>query len=127
MRTNIVIDDKLMMDALKASGLKTKREVVEKGLELLVRRSQQQEIRKLRGRIKWEGDLDEMREPQRCIKRIRRSEARRVVFPGAARSVDNRSVASPYVRIGNASTDPGNAAIPGSVAILARNFMQRWG
>lgn len=61
MRTNIVIDDKLMMDALKASGLKTKREVVEKGLELLVRRSQQQEIRKLRGRIKWEGDLDEMR------------------------------------------------------------------
>ena len=61
MRTNIVIDDKLMMDALKASGLKTKREVVEQGLELLVRRSQQQEIRKLRGRIKWEGDLDEMR------------------------------------------------------------------
>jgi len=61
MRTNIVIDDKLMMDALKASGLKTKKEVVEQGLKLLVRRSQQQEIRKLRGRIKWEGDLDEMR------------------------------------------------------------------
>ncbi|MCG5499806.1 type II toxin-antitoxin system VapB family antitoxin [Ectothiorhodospira lacustris] len=61
MRTNIVIDDKLMMDALKASGLSTKREVVEQGLKLLVRRSQQQEIRKLRGRIKWEGNLDEMR------------------------------------------------------------------
>jgi len=61
MRTNIVIDEKLMMDALKASGLKTKKEVVEQGLKLLVRRSQQQEIRKLRGRIKWEGDLDEMR------------------------------------------------------------------
>lgn len=61
MRTNIVIDDKLMMDALKASGLRTKKEVVEQGLKLLVRRSQQQEIRKLRGRIKWEGDLDEMR------------------------------------------------------------------
>ena len=61
MRTNIVIDDKLMMDALKASGLATKKEAVEQGLKLLVRRSQQQEIRKLRGRIKWEGDLDEMR------------------------------------------------------------------
>jgi len=61
MRTNIVIDDKLMRDALKASGLSTKKEAVEQGLKLLVRRSQQQEIRKLRGRIKWEGDLDEMR------------------------------------------------------------------
>lgn len=61
MRTNIVIDDKLMTDALKASGLRTKKEVVEQGLKLIVRRSQQQEIRKLRGRIKWEGDLDDMR------------------------------------------------------------------
>ncbi|MDX9700744.1 MAG: type II toxin-antitoxin system VapB family antitoxin [Rhodocyclaceae bacterium] len=61
MRTNIVIDDQLMMDALKASGLKTKKEAVEQGLKLLVRRSRQQEIRKLRGRIKWEGDLEEMR------------------------------------------------------------------
>lgn len=61
MRTNIVIDDNLMTEALKASGLSTKKEAVEQGLKLLVRRSQQQEIRKLRGRIKWEGDLDEMR------------------------------------------------------------------
>jgi Arc/MetJ family transcription regulator len=61
MRTNIVIDDKLMTDALKASGLSTKKEAVEQGLKLLVRRSQQQEIRKLRGRVKWEGDLDKMR------------------------------------------------------------------
>lgn len=61
MRTNIVIDDKLMADALKASGYTTKKEAVEQGLRLLVRRSQQQEIRKLRGKIKWEGDLDEMR------------------------------------------------------------------
>ncbi|MEX2516775.1 MAG: type II toxin-antitoxin system VapB family antitoxin, partial [Gammaproteobacteria bacterium] len=59
--TNIVIDDKLMADALKASGLGTKKEVVEQGLKLLVRRSQQQNIRKLRGKVKWEGDLDEMR------------------------------------------------------------------
>jgi Arc/MetJ family transcription regulator len=61
MRTNIVIDDDLMIDALKASGLRTKKEAVEQGLRLLVQRSQQQEIRKLRGRVKWEGDLDEMR------------------------------------------------------------------
>jgi len=54
-------------------------------------------------------------------------EARRVVFPGAARSVANRSVASRYVRIGNASTGPGTAAIPGSVAVPARKFLQRWG
>ncbi|KGK41191.1 transcription regulator of the Arc/MetJ class [Nitrincola sp. A-D6] len=61
MRTNIVIDDNLMDAALKASGYKTKKEAVEQGLKLLVLRSQQQEIRKLRGRVKWEGDLDEMR------------------------------------------------------------------
>ena len=61
MRTNIVIDDKLMADALKASGCDTKKETVEQGLKLLVRRSQQQAIRKLRGRVKWEGDLDQMR------------------------------------------------------------------
>ena len=61
MRTNIVIDDKLMSEALKATGASTKREVVEQGLILLVRRSQQQEIRKLRGRVKWDGDLNEMR------------------------------------------------------------------
>ena len=61
MRTNIVIDDNLMADAIKASGCSTKRETVEQGLKLLVRRSQQQDIRKLRGRVRWEGDLDEMR------------------------------------------------------------------
>lgn len=64
MRTNIVIDDKLMADALKASGCETKKEVVEQGLKLLVSRSQQQELRKLRGKIMWEGDLDEMRGEQ---------------------------------------------------------------
>ncbi|GAA4811131.1 DUF2191 domain-containing protein [Marinicella pacifica] len=61
MRTNIVIDDKLMADALKATGLQTKREAVEMGLKLLVKRQKQQAIRKLRGQIKWEGNLDEMR------------------------------------------------------------------
>ena len=61
MRTNIVIDDDLMADALKATGLRTKREAVEEGLKLLVRQNQQQAIRKLRGKLHWEGDLDEMR------------------------------------------------------------------
>lgn len=61
MRTNIVIDDRLMAEALKATGYSTKKEAVEQGLKLLVLRSQQQDIRKLRGRVKWEGDLDEMR------------------------------------------------------------------
>lgn len=61
MRTNIVIDDKLMANALKASGLTTKKDVVEQGLKLLIRRSQQQAICNLKGKIQWEGDLDEMR------------------------------------------------------------------
>ncbi|MBL8233766.1 MAG: type II toxin-antitoxin system VapB family antitoxin [Bryobacterales bacterium] len=61
MRTNIVIDDKLMKDTLRATGLKTKREAVEEGLRMLLRVSQQQEIRKFRGKLNWVGDLDEMR------------------------------------------------------------------
>lgn len=61
MRTNIVIDDDLMMHALKATGLKTKKDVVEEGLKLIILRQKQQAIRSLRGKIQWEGDLDEMR------------------------------------------------------------------
>ena len=61
MRTNIVIDDELMADALRVSGLGTKRRAVEEGLRLLIRRNEQQAIRELRGRLRWEGDLDELR------------------------------------------------------------------
>ena len=61
MRTNIVIDDTLMEQALKATGLKTKKDVVEQGLKLLIKREKQQSIRSLRGKVTWEGDLDEMR------------------------------------------------------------------
>jgi len=61
MRTNIVIDDKLMNDALKATGCKTKKEAVEEGLKLLIQTNKQKSIRKLRGKLKWEGDLNEMR------------------------------------------------------------------
>ena len=61
MRTIIVIDDKLMNDALKATGLKTKREAVELGLRTLLKLRKQEEIRRLRGQLRWEGDLDAMR------------------------------------------------------------------
>jgi Arc/MetJ family transcription regulator len=61
MRTNIVIDDKLMEEALSATGLKTKREAVELGLRTLLRLRQQEEIRKFRGKLQWDGDLDQMR------------------------------------------------------------------
>ncbi|WP_107222415.1 type II toxin-antitoxin system VapB family antitoxin [Thauera aromatica] len=61
MRTNIVIDDKLMNDTLRATGLKTKREVVDLGLRTVLRLSRQEEIRRFRGKLNWQGDLDEMR------------------------------------------------------------------
>ncbi len=61
MRTNIVIDDKLMNKAKKLSGLKTKRETIEEALKLLITQKEQSEIRKLRGKLVWEGDLEEMR------------------------------------------------------------------
>jgi len=61
MRTNIVIDDKLMGDALKATGLNTKKEAVELGLRTLIRLKKQERIRKFRGKLSWEGDLSEMR------------------------------------------------------------------
>ncbi|MBS1173680.1 MAG: hypothetical protein H6R12_2510 [Proteobacteria bacterium] len=61
MRTNIVIDDKLMEDTLRATGLKTKREAVELGLRTLLRLRQQEAIRRFRGKLSWQGDLDAMR------------------------------------------------------------------
>ena len=60
-RTNIVIDDKLMRDTLRATGLKTKRELVEAALRTLLRMSKQGDIRRLRGKLDWQGDLDAMR------------------------------------------------------------------
>ena len=61
MRTNIVIDDRLMRAAMRASGTKTKRETVEHGLKLLVALKRQERIRRFRGKLRWEGDLDGMR------------------------------------------------------------------
>lgn len=61
MRTNIEIDDKLMKDAIKATGAKTKREAVELGLKTLVQLRAQEKARELRGKIAWDGDLNAMR------------------------------------------------------------------
>jgi Arc/MetJ family transcription regulator len=61
MRTNIVIDDNLMEEALMLSGYKTKKETVEEGLKLLIALKTQSAIRKVRGALRWEGDLDQMR------------------------------------------------------------------
>lgn len=61
MRTNIVIDEKLMAAALAASGARTKREAVEMGLRTLLQIKQQQAIRQLRGKVQWKGDLGAMR------------------------------------------------------------------
>jgi Arc/MetJ family transcription regulator len=61
MRTNIVIDDTLMKNVLKATGLKTKKEAVELGLQTLFKLNQQAAIKRYRGKLKWEGDLRESR------------------------------------------------------------------
>lgn len=64
MRTNIVIDDSLMHQALVISGYKTKKKTVEEGLKLLIAQKEQLKIRRFRGKLKWEGDLEQMRSDQ---------------------------------------------------------------
>ena len=61
MRTNIEIDDQLMKEALQTSRIKTKKEAVEQGLRLLIQRKKQERIKELKGKVRWTGDLDEMR------------------------------------------------------------------
>ena len=61
MRTNIVIDDELMAEVLKVTGIRTKREAVEMGLKVLLRLKKQEGIRAFRGQLDWQGDLDAMR------------------------------------------------------------------
>jgi len=61
MRTNIDIDDGLMREALRRSGVRTKRAAVEAGLRLLVETYAQQSIRRLKGKVRWEGDLNASR------------------------------------------------------------------
>lgn len=61
MRTNVVIDNELMEQALRVGGFRTKRSAIEAGLRLLVQTEGQRKLKKLRGKVKWEGNLDEMR------------------------------------------------------------------
>ena len=61
-RTNIVIDDDLLAEALAATGAKSKREVVELGLAMLVKLSRQERVKEFRGKLRWQGDLDAMRD-----------------------------------------------------------------
>jgi Arc/MetJ family transcription regulator len=60
-RTNIDIDDDLMREAMRATGERTKRAAVERGLRLLVQTHGQARIRRLRGKVTWRGDLDDSR------------------------------------------------------------------
>jgi Arc/MetJ family transcription regulator len=60
-RTNIVIDDRLMAEAMRLSGARTKRQVVEESLRLMVRLRKQERVRAARGRLRWSGDLEAMR------------------------------------------------------------------
>lgn len=62
MRTNIVLDDKLIERDQKLSGIKTKREVVQEALRTFIQLREQGDVRSLRGKLKWEGNLDEQRE-----------------------------------------------------------------
>lgn len=68
MRTNIVLDDKLVERAQKLTGIKTKREVVHEALRTLILLREQGQIRDLRGKLKWEGDLDEQRKSRIAAK-----------------------------------------------------------
>jgi Arc/MetJ family transcription regulator len=61
MRTNVVIDDDLMASALKVAGIKTKKAAIEEGLKLLVQMGHQAKIKRFRGKLKWTGDLNDMR------------------------------------------------------------------
>jgi Arc/MetJ family transcription regulator len=61
MRTNSDIDDKLIADALKATGLTTKKELIEHALQTLIGLKKQQAIKNFRGQLKWSGDLDDIR------------------------------------------------------------------
>jgi Arc/MetJ family transcription regulator len=62
MRTNIVLDENLIERAQKLTGIKTKREVVQEALRTLILLREQAEVRNLRGKLKWEGNLDDMRQ-----------------------------------------------------------------
>ena len=61
MRTNIVVDDSLMAEAMRLSSIKTKKGIIDQALRLLVQVKRQEAVRQLKGKLHWEGDLEEMR------------------------------------------------------------------
>ena len=61
MRTNIVIDDRLIAEAMRLSGARTKRQAVEDSLRLMVKLKRQEQVREAHGKLKWTGDLEAMR------------------------------------------------------------------
>jgi Arc/MetJ family transcription regulator len=60
-RTNIVLDEKLVCEGLKTTGLKTQRALIDFALKELVRREKQSDLLKLKGQVHWTGDLSAMR------------------------------------------------------------------
>jgi antitoxin ParD1/3/4 len=71
MRTNIIIDEDLMAQAMKAGPYKTKKDAVEAGLKLLARQAAYREILKWRGKLRWEGDdnVDWTKPPPKAVAR----------------------------------------------------------
>jgi Arc/MetJ family transcription regulator len=66
MRTNIVLDEELVNRARQLTGIKTKKQVIQEALRLLIQLREQEQVRSLRGKLNWEGDLDEMRQGQQA-------------------------------------------------------------
>ncbi len=62
MRTNIVLDDDLVRKAQEITGIKTKKALIHEALSTLIRLKEQEQVRFLRGKLKWEGNLDEQRQ-----------------------------------------------------------------
>ena len=62
MRTNIILEDDLINRARQLTGIKTKKQVIQEALRLLIQLREQENVRALRGKLHWEGDLDSMRE-----------------------------------------------------------------
>lgn len=61
LKTDIIIDEQLIADAIQATGLKTQQEVIELGLKTLIKLKKQEEIKEFKGKLKWEGSLEEIR------------------------------------------------------------------
>jgi Arc/MetJ family transcription regulator len=62
MRTNLELNDRLIAEARKLTGLKTKKAIVDEALRLLIRMYRQRKVRSLRGKLEWQGDLSGARE-----------------------------------------------------------------